>query len=449
MIKTAGNIDLQVRRMMLKYYNPIWEQRKEKAHKLLQNFGLDVKIKEEYVPDFKYDNMKYYDDHYGYYQYFLLSSNDESEQHLVSYLEKINKNFDDAFFKLKYKTSDGFFIKFLLPTSMAKEKEFKQIALEKEQQNESRRDKSQEKKEKQLLNIDKKQALENAKNEVIKNGIIVWDANEKETATLSRKDEYEKYEKSALDTIAQHWGINPDELEHYVLQSNESKKQVLRDKVWRDSIINLTLSRLPRVIKNVVEKVPVIIKIDSKFTYKKRGHYRSSTRNITLWISSLSRMPSIVSTLAHEYWHAFEYLSGFKESSEKYFQHVIDSYKQNPDPKTVEDFKRAVEILDEYGNHDYKTKMTVKWGKEYFNRQHYELLDEIEKDFKNPHLYQMMSEILADTLASIAIGKGNPASELLLTWMNQKFAHRDEIIIKNAVKHVLLKNQTYRNYILI
>lgn len=277
-----------------------------------------------------------------------------------------------------------------------------------------------------LKTLSKPQALALAKQDVLNLDIDV-----------TREDLYDKYERENLEAVAMHWGLDPEELKQYVKNSPEARAEIVRhikEQKDKNTIIRITLSRLPRFIKHVVQKVPVIFLSEKAKGSNAAAYYKKQTGKIIVyWGTYGGSLMDYVGKLAHEYWHAFEHLSGFEWKIKDKFEKIVEATGLGKG--TFEDFEIVVKTIDAFAGEDFKQQLQsfkAGWGKKYFERQQYDALEEMKTALTNVDFYDSMSEILADTLDAVVTnekssldeygGRSGALSESLLVWMNKKFS---------------------------
>lgn len=222
-----------------------------------------------------------------------------------------------------------------------------------------------------------------------------------------------KHERDRLiDFVSQRFGVSP----------NEIKKQIKIGKSGRatDEVIlnawNMLLDRLPKQIKEVVQKLEIRIedvKVDEPFleaeTFPEKGKakgfivYREPFRK--------GRITEIVRWMAHEVWHVYADWTDFYDNLGKLLDREVKEWLQYG-VKDADDFMAFLTMLEEGGiAKDFQRRMKQKiidikgWGEAYFLEQAEEdALKGILKKLKSKVFVGAIDELMAESLAKIVSG---------------------------------------------
>jgi len=254
--------------------------------------------------------------------------------------------------------------------------------------------------------------------------------------------------KKLVEDYAKREGVDAKELIKYYqdIYLHEQRDDAKRIEKFKDNLIKTTLGRLPRFIHKVVKNVPVLLmsKRGGKGTNSIASWDRSKKR-IHLYLKKHLNFKNALESMAHEYWHAFEDLSGFQFQAKKEFNKVVEDAKMGDMAKNaMEDFIKVTNLVYQYTRDPlYKKELDnfkrawLAGDKNYFKIRSGYLWDNVKKNVEKRDFYESLSEVLADTCGYIASGEsGKALSQSLVVWMNKKFSSNDGMN-KNSYFEVL------------
>lgn len=228
---------------------------------------------------------------------------------------------------------------------------------------------------------------------------------------------------------------------------NKHIEQEEKFEKMEEEVVNTTLSRLPRFIYNVVKRTPIIHKkIPGKSKSRTLAYYKPDKGHIVLYLSKLGNLKSLIQTLGHEYWHAFEYKTGFKNKMKDEFNKIVDQIKfGNITKNSMEDFEKVVELVYYYTRNsvfkktleEFKKRWTSGRGnQDYFKSSTYiKFINKLDDTVEKRDFYESLSEVLAETLGHIVSGESSKAlSQSIVVWMNKKFSSKEKEVLKMGEK---------------
>ena len=449
-------LDIKVKNKLKKHYNKIWETVSADAKKAFETVFPDKKYTTQEIPaSFTVYDDQYHD--YGemastYRLYFNIDDEIKNADDLnkILYSTTVHRKRPDFFYFIKsYSGIKSQFIFKMKPDDIDELK----IKFEKEVSEDINKSKSIQQtkqviEDEELRKLPKSEVLERAKTELLGQISHFWKINKHKSLESLKSDDayfYNQILKPIIDVIALKWGIGPDDLANmiYLEPLNSEPKSIEKDKFKR-SIISTTLARLPRFIYKVVKDVKVLLK---KGMRTEGGHYSPTTNSITIRLNDSKDIVDYMHTLAHEYWHAFEHLSGFRRNLKDVFEETVKKVAIGDLGKnTFEDFKIVIQTLSYFGKEDFSEVLkTIEkgWGKKYFKKQRSSIaedLKEIQQSVEDSNLYITINELLAETLADIVSQKTTrKIPQGLIVWMNKKFSCKNHFIKSEKIVEEILR----------
>jgi hypothetical protein len=452
----AGNVEVRLRKALRKYYDKVWEIRlQEIKNELKQLKDFHFSDEKEERPTFKETpNSRYHyrDNIYRYMAYF-----DDPDMKLfenTDFSVELRKKFYSHFFKSYDHISKKTVLTFEFVTEDLPDFNDVMKKIEKETADQVNKEnvinkEKKDLKEKEILKIDKHEALKRAVDELWKTGIIDemktygFSYFKPKETTLSNEISFEI--DKVVDMIATKWGIGPDELKEAFKNDsrvkpaieNESKlmeQEGVSFAEMKQSIVDTVKSRLPRFISKVVKDVPVFfLQARGTKSFSTSAYYKN--RKIVVywgsWKGSTRDRLKLMTNLGHEYWHAFEHLSGFKARIESIFQETVDEVAIGTlGQNAFEDFEKVIDVIDYFGGKDLSNLLKsfeARWSKGYFDKEYYSAIKIVKKELQNDNLYKEMGEILAETLAHIIVNDSvNAPIQSLVVWLNKKFSSEEK-----------------------